>query len=114
MKIKIEILAVAFVFTGIANSLAQTKLIEKVTRKGSELVISYEKYKLANGLTVLVHEDHSDPIVYVDVTYHVGSAREQDGPDHRAVEDARCPPGPLISRAVSSRRWRFRSTGRSA
>ncbi len=58
---------------------AQTKLIEKVTRKGSELVISYEKYKLANGLTILVHEDHSDPIVYVDVTYHVGSAREQDG-----------------------------------
>lgn len=58
---------------------AQTKLIEKVTRKGSELVISYEKYKLANGLTVIVHEDHSDPIVYVDVTYHVGSAREQDG-----------------------------------
>lgn len=79
MKIKIGILAVAFVFTGIFNSQAQTKLIEKVTRKGSELVISYEKYKLANGLTVLVHEDHSDPIVYVDVTYHVGSAREQDG-----------------------------------
>lgn len=79
MKIKIGIVALALVFTGILNSQAQTKLIEKVTRKGSELVISYEKYKLANGLTVLVHEDHSDPIVYVDVTYHVGSAREQDG-----------------------------------
>ncbi|MCW3071261.1 MAG: peptidase [Bacteroidetes bacterium] len=56
-----------------------TKLIEKVTRKGSELVIPYEKYLLPNGLTVIVHEDHSDPIVYVDVTYHVGSAREQEG-----------------------------------
>ncbi len=26
-----------------------------------------------------MHEDHSDPIVHVDVTYHVGSAREQVG-----------------------------------
>lgn len=58
---------------------AQTKLVEKVTRKGTELVIPYEKYLLPNGLTVVVHEDHSDPIVYVDVTYHVGSAREQEG-----------------------------------
>lgn len=79
MKIKIGILAVTALIAGIGSSFAQTKLIEKVTRKGSELVISYEKYELANGLTVLVHEDHSDPIVYVDVTYHVGSAREQDG-----------------------------------
>ena len=58
---------------------AQTKLVEKVTRKGTELVIPYEKYVLPNGLTLLVHEDHSDPVVHVDVTYHVGSAREEIG-----------------------------------
>ncbi|TCJ13501.1 insulinase family protein [Flaviaesturariibacter flavus] len=58
---------------------AQAKLVEKVTRKGSEIVIPYEKYVLPNGLTVLVHEDHSDPVVHVDVTYHVGSAREEIG-----------------------------------
>ncbi|MGZ5253418.1 MAG: M16 family metallopeptidase [Flavitalea sp.] len=58
---------------------AQTKLVEKVTRKGDEIVIPYEKYKLPNGLTVIVHEDHSDPVVHVDVTYHVGSAREEIG-----------------------------------
>ena len=58
---------------------SQTRFIEKITRKGTELVIPYEKYQLSNGLTVLVHEDHSDPIVYVDVTYHVGSAHEQEG-----------------------------------
>ncbi len=57
----------------------QTRLVEKVTRKGSELMIPYEKYVLPNGLTVVVHEDHSDPIVHVDVTYHVGSAREEVG-----------------------------------
>ena len=58
---------------------AQTKLVEKVERKGKELIIPYEKYVLSNGLTLIVHEDHSDPIVHTDVTYHVGSAREEIG-----------------------------------
>lgn len=58
---------------------AQPKLVEKITRKGAELVIPYEKYVLPNGLTVVLTEDHSDPIVHVDVTYHVGSAREEIG-----------------------------------
>lgn len=64
-------------FTSI-SSFAQAKLIEKVTKKSaSDVVIPYEKYMLPNGLTVLIHEDHSDPLVHVDVTYHVGSAREE-------------------------------------
>lgn len=65
----------------IANSaIAKAKLIEKVERKpGEDLVIPYSKYVLPNGLTVILHEDHSDPVVYVDVTYHVGSNREQEG-----------------------------------
>src|SRR5690349_20951585 len=58
---------------------AQAKLDEKITRQGNEIVIPYEKYVLPNGLTVIVHEDHSDPVVHVDVTYHVGSAREEIG-----------------------------------
>jgi len=57
----------------------QTTRVETVTRKGDEIVIPYEKYVLPNGLTVVVHEDHSDPVVHVDVTYHVGSAREEIG-----------------------------------
>ncbi|GAA3981864.1 pitrilysin family protein [Hymenobacter antarcticus] len=56
-----------------------TRLVEKVTRKPGELVVPYEKYVLPNGLTLIVAEDHSDPLVHVDVTYHVGSAREQVG-----------------------------------
>jgi zinc protease len=58
---------------------SQAKLVEKVAKKGGELIIPYEKYVLPNGLTVIVHEDHSDPVVHVDVTYHVGSGREQIG-----------------------------------
>ena len=57
----------------------QAKLVEKVTKQGNEIVIPYEKYVLPNGLTLIVHEDHSDPVVHVDVTYHVGSAREEIG-----------------------------------
>ncbi len=67
----------ALVITIVAG--AQTKLVEKVTRKGTEIVIPYEKYVLPNGLTLIIHEDHSDPVVHVDVTYHVGSAREEIG-----------------------------------
>jgi zinc protease len=44
------------------GALAQTpKLLEKVERKGDELVIPYEKYVLDNGLTLILTEDHSDP-----------------------------------------------------
>ncbi|MFZ9044787.1 MAG: M16 family metallopeptidase [Cyclobacteriaceae bacterium] len=56
---------------------AQTKLIEKVEKLNDEVVIPYEKYELENGLQLIIHEDHSDPLVHVDVTYHVGSAREE-------------------------------------
>ncbi len=58
---------------------AQPKLIEKVEKKSNPFFIPYEKYVLNNGLTVIVHEDQSDPIVHVDVTYHVGSNREELG-----------------------------------
>ena len=59
------------------SAFSQTKLVQKVSKKGNEIVIPYEKYVLSNGLTLIIHEDHSDPIVHVDVTYHVGSAREE-------------------------------------
>lgn len=57
----------------------QARLVEKVRKKSNEIVIPYDKYELPNGLTLIVHEDHSDPVVHVDVTYHVGSAREEIG-----------------------------------
>jgi Predicted Zn-dependent peptidases len=41
--------------------------------------ISYEKYTLANGLEVILHEDHSTPIVAVNTWYHVGSGDEKPG-----------------------------------
>ncbi len=41
--------------------------------------LSFEKQTLANGLTVLVHEDHHTPIAAVSVWYHVGSKNERPG-----------------------------------
>lgn len=38
--------------------------------------IHYEKYTLPNGLKVILHEDHSAPVVAVTALYHVGSKNE--------------------------------------
>ncbi|MBK7433293.1 MAG: insulinase family protein [Chitinophagaceae bacterium] len=78
MRMKILILAAAGLFC-LNSVLGQARLVEKIERKGNELIIPYSKYVLPNGLTVIITEDHSDPIVHVDVTYHVGSAREEIG-----------------------------------
>ncbi len=39
--------------------------------------IQFEEYDLDNGLHVILHEDHSTPIVAVSIMYHVGSKNEQ-------------------------------------
>ena len=41
--------------------------------------LTHERYTLDNGLTVILHEDRSTPMVAVNVWYHVGSADEQPG-----------------------------------
>jgi zinc protease len=43
------------------------------------LHVEYSEFALPNGLRVVLHEDHSVPIVAVDTWYHVGSAREKPG-----------------------------------
>lgn len=44
-----------------------------------KLSISFEKYTMPNGLQVVLHEDHSDPVISYDIMYHVGSSREVPG-----------------------------------
>ncbi len=41
--------------------------------------IPYKQFKLKNGLTLVVHEDHKAPIVAVNIWYHVGSKNEPSG-----------------------------------
>jgi zinc protease len=71
MKFVILILALALIVP-----IACTK---KAAEEKAELKIDYEKYSLANGLEVVLHEDKSDPIAAVAVQYHVGSNREEPG-----------------------------------
>lgn len=54
-------------------------LIKRVNAESGVINIPFSQYKLTNGLTVILHKDNSDPLVHVDVTYHVGSSREQLG-----------------------------------
>jgi zinc protease len=41
--------------------------------------LQYEISTLPNGLTVVIEEDHSTPIVHLNLTYHVGSKNERPG-----------------------------------
>jgi zinc protease len=50
-----------------------------VKPKPASFQIKYEKFVLDNGLKVILHEDHSDPIVAVSTIVHVGSNREKPG-----------------------------------
>lgn len=63
MRIK-RLLTLAIVCLGASTSWAQSSQIEFV------------EYDLDNGLHVILHEDHSTPIVTVSVMYHVGSKNE--------------------------------------
>lgn len=87
-KIWLGLLSVVFVY-GCSNSdfSAQSDsalppgitLVEEMKADPDRVMIPYSKYKLDNGLTVILAPDDSDPLVHVDVTYHVGSAREEIG-----------------------------------
>ncbi len=45
----------------------------------SDFAVPYEKYKLANGMRVILSEDHAVPVVAVYVLYDVGARVEQKG-----------------------------------
>ena len=66
-----------FASTLVAQDVTETTLVKPAS--SNPMDIAYEKWELPNGLKVLIHEDHSDPIVQVHVTYHVGSNREAAG-----------------------------------
>src|SRR5262245_21377563 len=54
-------------------------LLAAAPAAAQELSIPRRKVELANGLDVILHEDHSDPVVAVYVFYHVGSGRGVPG-----------------------------------
>ena len=71
MKKRTLLVALCYLILG---ALAGPRAIAQTTPR-----IPFEKYKLPNGLEVILHEDHSTPIIAVDTWYHVGSGDEQVG-----------------------------------
>ncbi|MDQ3673334.1 MAG: insulinase family protein [Gemmatimonadota bacterium] len=71
MKKKTLLIAFGYLISGASAALP---LAAQTTPR-----ISFEKYTLPNGLQVILHEDHSTPIVAVNTWYLVGSGDEQPG-----------------------------------
>ena len=62
-----------------ATTLADQRAAGDLKALVAQVKIPYQEFKLANGLTVLVHEDRKAPIVNVTVWYNVGSKDEPKG-----------------------------------
>lgn len=56
-----------------------TQALTAVTLKVTPPEIKVREHQLANGLRVILHEDHSVPVANVQVWYHVGSKDERAG-----------------------------------
>lgn len=63
--------------TALACALALTTSIVSAAVRPPRL--AYQIATLPNGLTVVLEEDHSTPIVHLQLTYHVGSKNEKPG-----------------------------------
>ena len=63
---------------GILTIILVSTTCSKAPQKDS-LKINFEKYTMPNGLQVILHTDHSDPIISYAIMYHVGSSREVPG-----------------------------------
>ena len=78
-------IAVSAALTGAAPAAAQaTRPAAPTVRPAAQqtaksLDVTYTQFDLPNGLHVILHEDHTVPLVTVNVWYHVGSAREKVG-----------------------------------
>ena len=69
-----RVLAAALLAGGVLTSSTQPALAASRPPK-----LQYQITTLPNGLTVVLSEDHSTPIVHVQLVYHVGSKNERPG-----------------------------------
>jgi len=63
----------------VSGTLAPTAFAQPISARTTLPPIPYTQFVLPNGLRVVLHEDHSTPIVAVNVWYHVGSKNEVPG-----------------------------------
>lgn len=72
-------------------------------------MIEFEKFQLANGLNVVIHEDHKTPLIAVDILYHVGSKNERWGRtgfahlfEHLMFEGSKNAPGKTFDQVLQN------------
>jgi zinc protease len=76
MKVAAALVAVALASPALAQTSAPTSSPQT---PASKIEVKYTQFTLPNGLRVILHENHSVPVVTVNTWYHVGSARERPG-----------------------------------
>jgi len=74
--VSLALLAAPLVLSGASPAMADAT---PVAATSARVTLPFEKYVLANGLEVILHEDHRTPVVAVNVWYHVGSKDEGPG-----------------------------------
>ena len=73
-RLTIGVLAATFLADGVAVAQPAGPSVQ-----APRIQVPYSMHRLDNGLTVILHEDHTTPTVSVNVWYHVGSGREKPG-----------------------------------
>jgi len=74
-----RLLSIALLLVAGAPAFAQQQAAAPTPAAKAGLDIPYTQFTLPNGLHVILHEDHTVPMVTVNAWYHVGSAREKPG-----------------------------------
>ena len=75
----LSLLACGTILCGPALAAAAPEQPAPLSELVKDVNIPYSMFRLPNGLTVIVHEDHKAPIVAVSVWYHIGSKDEPKG-----------------------------------
>jgi zinc protease len=78
MRIR-TILPAALALTALITALGASRPAGAEALKVTPPPIEVRTHQLANGLEILLHEDHSVPVVNLQVIYHVGAKNERPG-----------------------------------
>ena len=79
MKTTQKIMTSLKIFLIVSLLFAALTAVAQKPSTGGFPTLKYEKYRLPNGLEVILSEDHAAPTYSIAVTYNVGSRDERDG-----------------------------------
>lgn len=77
--VKRQLVALCYLLAACAPAASVQTVPTSIAATSAVPKLQFEKYTLPNGLEVILHEDHSTPIVTVNTWYKVGSGDEKPG-----------------------------------